>query len=593
MKIKFNTITFLEDILNEVAEKIGLSLEIFKPDVRVSDPRFGDLQANGILTAAKRSRCNPRELAEKFVEELNRINEGQFEKIGISGPGFLNFKLSKLYHKEYFDHYCNNSFFDNYKNLNYFNKNIIIDYPSPNTAKQMHVGHLRILVIGEAISRLLEFCGSKVIRDNHIGDWGTNFGVLIFEIKRVNYQFNKDDSKTLEELESLYKSGMSYCKDEENHPGALDEARLELVKLQQGDPENMELWKHIVRVSNSACEKIYELFGVHPDVTLGESFYRDKVNRVYDELISLRIAEEDAGALVVWQKAEDKEKGNIAPFIIRKKDGGSNYGSTDLATVLYRSEHFNADEVIYVTDDRQKEHFKMLFSTVDRWFSQKKYPLPKLCHVTFGKILGEDGKPIKTKSGESIKLKALVNEATERALTIVKEKNTDLDMEEMEKISTIVGISSIKYADLLQNRTLDYMFSWKRLLAFEGNTAPYLLYAVVRINSVFKKMELSLDDYLNKNIGFANFTEPEEIEIVKKLEVFENVINLSVSELKLHYICTYIYELAGLFSVFYSKCKINVEDGNIRDFRLKLCATTAMVLKRCLKILSIDTLEKM
>ena len=593
MKIEFNTIRLLENILNDVAKKIGVPADIFNPDVRVSDPRFGDLQANGVLAAAKRSRQNPRELAEKFVAELNAMNEGQFETIGISGPGFLNFKLSLDYHKAYFLRYCNGKFFDNYKNANYSQKNIIIDYPSPNTAKQMHVGHLRILVIGEAISRLLEFCGAKVVRDNHIGDWGTNFGILIFEIKRTNYQFNSDDAKTLEELENLYKSGTAYCKDEENHTGALDEARMELVKLQQGDTENLELWQHIVRVSNSACEKIYSLFGVHPDVTLGESFYRDKVQRVYNELTSLGIAEEDDGALVVWQKPEDKEKGNVAPFIIRKKDGGSNYGSTDLATVLYRSEHFNADEVIYVTDDRQQEHFKMLFATVSRWFTQKKYPVPNLHHVIFGKILGEDGKPIKTKSGESIKLKALINEAVERALEIVKEKNPELSNEEMQKIAETVGISSIKYADLLQNRTLDYMFSWKRLLAFEGNTAPYLLYAVVRINSVFKKLGFNFEDYLDKEVSVESLSEPAEVDLIKKLATFENVINLSASELKLHYICTYIYELAGLFSVFYSKCKVNSEDISVRDFRLKLCAVTANVLTRCLKILAIDTLEKM
>lgn len=597
MEIWFNPVQSLENILKQVAGTLeGFSAE-FSPDVRAADPRFGDFQANGILAEAKRSRKNPRELAQRFVAALEQSGEldADLVTLSIAGPGFINFKFSPEFLGAWAARYRDADNLKNSAGTLYGGKKVVIDYPSPNTAKQMHVGHLRILVIGEAIARLLQFCGADLVRDNHIGDWGTNFGILIFEMKRQGYVFPDDDSVALAELEELYKAGTAFVKDEEANPGAFDAARLELVKLQQGDPENLKLWERIVKVSNAACEKIYGLFGVYPDVTLGESFYRDKVDRIYKELSECGIAEEDEGALIVWNDSDprySRENENAAPFIVRKKDGGSNYASTDLATLLYRVEHFKADEVVYVTDDRQQDHFRMLFLTAKRWFDQKSYPFPSLRHVMFGKILGENGKPIKTKEGGSIKLKSLVDEATERAFAIVSEKSPDIPEEERRKIAETIGVAAIRYADLLQNRTINYMFSWERLLAFEGNTAPYLLYAVARIQSVFRKAGTTIEE-ISKNSEVLVPKTDGEIALVRKLMGFSTAVQTACEELKPHYICTYLFELAGAFSSFYAADKVMDENPEIRNLRLRLCANTCMILKTGLHLLGIEALERM
>lgn len=597
MEIWFNPVQSLEKILKQTAGTLDGFSDEFSPDVRAADPRFGDFQANGILAEAKRSRRNPRELAGIFVEALKSSGalDADLVSMSIAGPGFINFKFSPEFFARWATLYRDAEKLKESSGTLYAGKKVVIDYPSPNTAKQMHVGHLRILVIGEAIARLLQFCGADLTRDNHIGDWGTNFGILIFEIKRTGYVFPDDDTRALAELEELYKAGTAFVNDKEKNPDAFDAARLELVKLQRGDPENLALWKRIVKVSDAACEKIYALFGVKPDVTLGESFYRDKVGRVYEELIECGIAEEDDGALIVWNDSDPRyarTNENAAPFIVRKKDGGSNYASTDLATLLYRVEHFKADEVVYVTDDRQQDHFRMLFLTAKRWFDAKGYPFPSLRHVMFGKILGENGKPIKTKEGGSIKLKSLVDEATERAFAIVSEKSPDLPEEERGKIAETIGIAAVRYADLLQNRTIDYMFSWKRLLAFEGNTAPYLLYAVARIQSIFRKAGTTLESVA----GNAEILVPRtdgEIALVRKLMGFSTAVQTACEELKPHYICTYLFELAGAFSSFYASNKVMDDDPAVRALRLRLCANTHVILKTGLHLLGIETLERM
>lgn len=597
MEIWFNPVQSLEKILKQTAGTLDGFSDEFSPDVRAADPRFGDFQANGILAEAKRSRRNPRELAGIFVEALKSSGalDADLVSMSIAGPGFINFKFSPEFFARWATLYRDAEKLKESAGTLYAGKKVVIDYPSPNTAKQMHVGHLRILVIGEAIARLLQFCGADLTRDNHIGDWGTNFGILIFEIKRTGYAFPDDDTRALAELEELYKAGTAFVNDKEKNPDAFDAARLELVKLQRGDPENLALWKRIVKVSDAACEKIYALFGVKPDVTLGESFYRDKVGRVYEELTECGIAEEDDGALIVWNDSDPRyarTNENAAPFIVRKKDGGSNYASTDLATLLYRVEHFKADEVVYVTDDRQQDHFRMLFLTAKRWFDAKGYPFPSLRHVIFGKILGENGKPIKTKEGGSIKLKSLVDEATERAFAIVSEKSPDLPEEERGKIAETIGIAAVRYADLLQNRTIDYMFSWKRLLAFEGNTAPYLLYAVARIQSIFRKAGTTLESVA----GNAEILVPRtdgEIALVRKLMGFSTAVQTACEELKPHYICTYLFELAGAFSSFYASNKVMDDDPAVRALRLRLCANTHVILKTGLHLLGIETLERM
>ena len=461
----------------------------------------------------------------------------------------------------------------------------MVDYPSPNTAKQMHVGHLRPMVIGEAVKRLLAFCGADVIADNHIGDWGTNFGILIYGIKTSGYKLDPENENSLEELEQMYKRGSALAKES---PEAAEAARAELVKLQNGDPENTELWNKINETSSAAFEKMYRRMGLTIDVSLGESFYRDKVGRIYAELSECGIAEENQGALVVFLREHDRFK--TQPFIIRKSDGASNYASTDLATLLYRVEHFGAEEVVYVTDGRQQDHFQQLFMTAGKWFDCKGYRLPKLRHVWFGTILGEDGKAIKTKSGEPVRLKALLDEAVARARKIVLEKNPDTPPEEADKIAETVGVAALRYADLSQNRTNDYLFSWDKLLAFDGNTAPYLLYAVARMHSIFRKLGISPD----ADFSAAGEMETEqEIALARKLVALPAVFELTLAELRPHYLCTYLYELAGTFSTFYNANKVMVDDESVRARRLMLCSRALRVLETGLRVLGIEPLEKM
>ena len=461
----------------------------------------------------------------------------------------------------------------------------MVDYPSPNTAKQMHVGHLRPMVIGEAVKRLLAFCGADVIADNHIGDWGTNFGILIYGIKTSGYKLDPENENSLEELEQMYKRGSALAKES---PEAAEAARAELVKLQNGDPENTELWNKINETSSAAFEKMYRRMGLTIDVSLGESFYRDKVGRIYAELSECGIAEENQGALVVFLREHDRFK--TQPFIIRKSDGASNYASTDLATLLYRVEHFGAEEVVYVTDGRQQDHFQQLFMTAGKWFDCKGYRLPKLRHVWFGTILGEDGKAIKTKSGEPVRLKALLDEAVARARKIVLEKNPDTPPEEADKIAETVGVAALRYADLSQNRTNDYLFSWDKLLAFDGNTAPYLLYAVARMHSIFRKLGISPD----ADFSAAGEMETEqEIALARKLVALPAVFELTLAELRPHYLCTYLYELAGTFSTFYNANKVMVDDESVRARRLMLCSRALRVMETGLRVLGIEPLEKM
>ena len=383
----------------------------------------------------------------------------------------------------------------------------------------------------------------------------------------------------------MYKRGSALAKES---PEAAEAARAELVKLQNGDPENTELWNKINETSSAAFEKMYRRMGLTIDVSLGESFYRDKVGRIYAELSECGIAEENQGALVVFLREHDRFK--TQPFIIRKSDGASNYASTDLATLLYRVEHFGAEEVVYVTDGGQQDHFQQLFMTAGKWFDCKGYRLPKLRHVWFGTILGEDGKAIKTKSGEPVRLKALLDEAVARARKIVLEKNPDTPPEEADKIAETVGVAALRYADLSQNRTNDYLFSWDKLLAFDGNTAPYLLYAVARMHSIFRKLGISPD----ADFSAAGEMETEqEIALARKLVALPAVFELTLAELRPHYLCTYLYELAGTFSTFYNANKVMVDDESVRARRLMLCSRALRVLETGLRVLGIEPLEKM
>lgn len=592
MQLSFNPSTVIENVLRQIAANCEAFSDDFEPEIRAADPKFGDFQANGVLGFAKRNRKNPRELAQQLLDAAKE--SGQFDpalvELSLAGPGFINFKCTPTYLWNWLNQYATSADYQKGAGKLKAGRKVVIDYPSANTAKQAHIGHLRPMVIGEAIARLLDFCGADTVRDNHIGDWGTNFGTLIMQIKREGIDLDqiKEDPLTL--LDQLYKDGSQL---EKEQPNLRDQSRAELLKLQEGDPENTRLWEKIVDISKDAFEKLYQQMGVHIDISLGESFYRDKVERVYRELTEAGIAESSEGALVVWHdevKKFARDNDRPYPFNIRKSDGASNYASTDLATILYRVEHFQAEEVIYLTDARQQDHFQQLFLTTQKWFHACNYPKPITRHVWWGTILGKDKKPFKTKSGESIKLQTLLDEACERALAVVTEKNSDLPEAERQAIASTVGIGALKYADLASNRTQDYVFDWDRMLSFEGNTAPYLLYAVARINSIFRKVGLDPESPIE---GAGSLETDAELTLARKLMGLPSALDLTLSDLRPHFLCTYLYELAGAYSSFYNANKVMVDDPATRARRLLLCARTRSTLMTGLKLLGIQPLDRM
>lgn len=592
MTVWFNPAHSIEQILGKIAAETDGFDTTFEPGVRPADPKFGDYQGNGVLGFAKKRGVNPRELAQRLINAA--LASEKFDpalvELSLAGPGFINFKLSPLFLWEWQLAYSTKADYRTGARALKDGRRIVIDYPSANTAKQAHIGHLRPMVIGQAIARLLDFCGAELIRDNHIGDWGTNFGTLIMKIKRDAVDLSTLEDHALVILDEVYKAGSA---EEAAQPELRDISRNELVKLQNGDPENTVIWEQIVEISKAAFDKLFAQLGVEVDVTLGESFYRDKVDRVYKELVDIGLAEESDGALVVWHDevkkfARDSER--PYPFNIRKRDGASNYASTDLATILYRLETFKAEEVIYLTDARQQDHFQQLFLTTEKWFKAKGYSLPELRHVFWGTILGSDKRPFKTKSGESVKLQALLDEARSRAYAVVTEKNPDLPEAKRREIAEAVGIGAVKYADLSSNRTQDYVFSWERLLSFEGNTAPYLLYAVARINSIFRKVDLSPD----APIEGASLPETDsELALARKLMGFVTALELTLNDLRPHFLCTYLYELTSAYSTFYNSDKVMVDDAAVRARRLILCARTRTVLMAGLELLGIQPLETM
>jgi len=574
-------------VVANVACKLPSFGEGFDPDVRVADPRHGDFQVNGVLPWAKQQRANPRALGEQLLNALNELNSADcpWECIELAGPGFLNFKLKPDYLLSWVRAFSDVAHLTAASSSILQGKRIVVDFSSPNTAKQMHVGHIRSTVIGDSICRLLSFCGAKVIRDNHIGDWGTQFGILIMIIKRKRIDLEQMSGDRIEVLETLYREGHQLTQED---PEALNEARRELVKLQSGDPENFALWELIVKVSYDEFEKIYKRLDVHFDAVLGESFYRDKVDRVYRELREDGIAEESQGAWVVFHPEHPRFA--TQPFIIQKSDGASNYATTDLATALHRYEAFQADEVINITDARQKDHFEQLELTVRKWFTKRGLPIPNMKHITFGTILGKDGKAIKTRSGGTVKLKELLDEAVDRAREITREKNPNLSVEELEQTAETIGIASVRYADLSQNRCSDYQFDWDKMLSFEGNTAPYLLYVIARINGIFRK--ISESGTVTSSV-MSPLESSEEIALAKQLMAFPVALKQALEDLRPHFICAYLYDLCGSFNSFYHNNPVINEDASIQSKRLLLCEATLKFLKTGLSLVGIPSLERM
>jgi arginyl-tRNA synthetase len=583
--LAFDLIGELERALRAAAASAGLEAGSFEPGVRTSDPRHGDFQANGVLGAAKRSGKPPRPMAEAIVAALPESVRDSFD-VAIAGPGFINFTARPAMLLAWLKAHPTRQQLASGASLAHRGETWVVDYSSPNAAKQMHVGHLRSAVIGEAISRILGFTGARVVRDNHIGDWGTQYGKLIWACKR-----HLDEAALardpIEEFERLYKLGSAAA---ESDPAVMEEARAELVKLQAGDPENLALWRRINDASVAAFQRIYERLGIRFDETLGESFYNDKVERVYAELAADGISSVSDGAQVVFHPEHPRFK--TQPMIVRKSDGAANYATTDLATILYRTEHFKADHILYVVDKRQGDHFQQLFLTARKWFEGRGRRMPRLEHIDFGTVLGEDGKPLKTRTGDNIKLKDLLDEAAERAFALVSGKSPDFPEAERRTIAEIVGTGSVQYADLAQNRASDYLFTWDKMISLEGNTAAYLLYAIARIRSIFRRHGLACGDP-DAEAGADAFQTPGEAALARRLVKFADAIRLSAETLSPHFLCLYLYDLAGEFSTFYNADKVIVDDPVVRARRLLLCARTLLILETGLELLGLRTLERM
>ncbi|HUL54471.1 MAG TPA: arginine--tRNA ligase [Opitutaceae bacterium] len=584
MDLRFDLAAALDRALSEAAPRAGLTEPGFSSEVRLADPVHGDFQANGALAYAKRHRQNPRVVAEALVSQLGGL-AAQFD-LKVAGPGFVNFTLKPATLLAWFQAHGSRESLAAGARAGHAGRIWVVDYSSPNTAKQMHVGHLRSAVIGEAICRLLEFSGARVVRDNHVGDWGTQFGKLIWA-----YKGHLDPAALardpLGEFERLYKIGNSAA---EADPAVLREAQRELVALQGGDPGNRAIWDKINQASLAAFQRIYDQFGIRFDATLGESFYNDKLAPIYRELAGCGLAVESEGALVVFHPEHPRFKAQ--PFIIRKSDGAANYATNDLATILYRVEHYHADGVIYVVDSRQRDHFEQLFLTAGKWFQATRRRLPVLLHIDFGTVLGENNKPLKTRSGENIRLQDLLDEAIERSYRLVSEKNPELAEEERRAIAGIVGIGSVQYADLSQNRSSDYVFSWDKMISLDGNTAAYLLYAVARIHSIFRKLDLRPGDPANE-VGATPFATPAELALARKLVRLPDALAAATTNLRPHFLCTFLYELAGEFSAFYNADKVAVDDAAVRARRLVLCNRTLLLLETGLELLGLRILTKM
>ncbi len=536
--------------------------------------QFGDYQANGVMALAKRLRQNPRELAEKVNSHLD-LSEFA-EKVDIAGPGFINISISKEFLSQ---------------QLNLLNKSqlvkpsintqtVVIDYSSPNLAKEMHVGHLRGTIIGDAIARTFEWMGHNLIRQNHFGDWGTQFGMLI------TYMLEKGGATTeLSNLETFYRAAKKRF---DSDPDFAASSRENVVKLQAGDEQCLKLWKSFIDISIQHCQELYKKLNItltEKDV-VPESFYNNKLAGVIETLEKKGLLTESDGARCVFLDEFKNKDGDVLPAIVQKSGGGYLYATTDLAGIEHRSHTLNADRVLYVVDARQGLHFQQVFSIAKlAGMADEECSLE---HLSYGTMMGKDGKPFKTRSGDTIKLIDLIEEGIERAFRLVESKNPDLSEAEKQRIADIVGISAIKYADLSKNRNSDYIFDWDSMLSFEGNTAPYLLYAFARIRSIFRRAQLDPDAEYQISIE-----SPEEKVLALKLMQFTEVVEALLIDCYPNQLCLYLYELAGNFMNFYEACPVLKSEGEVMNSRLGLCQLTALTLKQGLSLLGIETLDKM
>lgn len=541
-----------------------------------TDPKFGDYQANGCMALAKSAGKNPRSLAAEVAQSvaLNPMADAP----EIAGPGFLNVKLRSVWISERLGELLG----DDRLGLEPARQpwTVAMDYSSPNVAKPMHVGHVRSTVIGDSIARVLTALGHRVIRDNHLGDWGTQFGMIIWGWKNTDSEsdFSVDPVGTLSQLyRQVQRRIQGGAKDVE------EAARLETAKLHQGDPENRALWQRFMPHCLKALNEIYERLGVRFDAWNGESFYDPMLAEVVADLERRGLAVPSEGATVVFTE------GSKAPMLVRKSDGAFTYATTDLATIQYRAEHWQPDLVLYVVDHRQSEHFKQLFDVARRWG----YDHARFEHIAFGTIMGSDRRPFKTREGDTVGLESLLDEAVVRARAIVDANSPELSEAEREAVAETVGIGAIKYADLSQNRLSDYVFDWDRMLALSGNTATYMQYAYARCRSIVRKSDHTPEALRALRPG-VRLDQPSERALGVMLLRLPETVALAGAELKPNIVTDYLFALANAYSTFFEQCPVlKAESEDIKLSRLALCDLTARTLAFGLGLLGIEVVERM
>ena len=580
--------TLLQNLESRLAHALEAVLGEATPSnmEAAADLRFGDYQSNSAMVLAKKQKTNPRVLAQQLIDA---IDLGDIATADIAGPGFINFRILPEAYAAYAEALLKDARLGVPEPGK--GKRVVIDFSAPNVAKPMHVGHIRSTIIGDSLCRIARFLGFEVIADNHIGDWGTQFGMILHGWKTLlDHGALKKDP--ISELVRVYREVNASTKED---PAVLETCKAELVKLQAGDPENLAIWQKCIDVSKAGLQKIYDRLDVKFDHWLGESFYNDMLPGLVDEFLEKNLARESDGAVCVFSDGKKalgddpfmvhKEDGwTDNPAIIRKADGGFLYASTDLATIKYRIDEWNADQVWYVVGVPQQLHFRQLFNAAARW--------GKTCdfrHIAFGSILGEDRKLMKTRSGDNVGLTDVLEEAIERAAAAIAEKNPGLIGEEAKEISEIVGIGAVKFAELSQNRLTDYVFAWDRMLALNGDTAPYLQYSNVRIRSIFRKLNGEFDSSFARII----LEKPEEIHLARLLARFGEVVPFVLEDHRPNLLANYLLELARAFHSFFEACPVLKSEEPVRSSRLALCDLSSKILEKGLGLLGIRCPERM
>ena len=565
----------LEAALSQALDVSGVDLpEGFQVQVEsAADLRFGDYQSNAAMVLAKRLRTNPREFATKLIEVMDL---GDLAVADIAGPGFINFRVSRSAWSKRMSSLLG----DDRLGVELVSpaQTIVVDFSAPNVAKPMHVGHIRSTIIGDSLSRIARFLGHEVITDNHIGDWGTQFGMIIHGWKTV---LNDDDLKAdpVAELLRVYRSVNALCSEDD---AVREICKQELVKLQGGDEENLKIWEKCVNLSKQGLQGIYDRLDVGFDYWYGESFYNERLAPLVDEMIASGVARESEGAICVFFDGDAKldEK----PAIVRKADGGFLYATTDLATIDFRVQEWKEDQIWSLVGAPQQLHFQQIFEA-----TRKRGQHPSMHHIAFGSILGEDRKLMKTRSGDNVQLVDVLDEAVERADRVIGEKNPDMDPCLRSEVASIVGIGSVKFAELSQHRMTDYVFSWDRMLALQGDTAPYLQYSYVRVRSIFRK----LGDQTNIDPAALAIEADAEVHLARMLVRFGETVPTLLDDFRPNLLANYLLELAKAFHSFFEACPVLKSEGETQNTRLALCDLTSRVLEKGLGLLGIEVPEQM